>query len=51
MASKRRVMVVSRIFPRKDSKSGAYVWHREYTNKITGKREVRVSPCQNGIKL
>ena len=51
MATKRKTMRVSRIFRQKDSKTGAWTWYREYTNKLTGKREVRVSPCQNGLNL
>lgn len=48
MSNKRRI-VVSRIFRQKDSKTGVWSWYREYTDKNTGKREVRVSPCQNGL--
>lgn len=47
----KKVNVISRIFRQKDSKTGAWTWYREYTNKLTSKREVRVSPCQWGLKL
>lgn len=47
----KRKIVVARIFRQTDPKTGVSSWYREYVNKDTGKREVRVSPCQNGFPL
>lgn len=47
----KRNVVVARIFKQWDEKAKAWIWMREYVNKLTGKREVRVSPCQNGLPL